>query len=306
MIKRALSISCCLVLFIACASANKAILPPAQEEAINLNQRGVELVEKGDLSRALAEFQRALKLNRSIDNRKGVAVNLLNIGRIYLEHERYADARGILEEAVSVSESIGDRQLMAEGYATTGKYHYATGNDLKAVESLEKAIELDRKEGHETVGGRLNILGLVSLRGAKVKEAEGIFKEALSYNMNSGNHLEAANSYRGMGDILDAKGTMKEAEELFQKALSSDKLTGNSRKIARDLARLGELSLKEKKYKEALGYFMRAYDASLNSDDTYAAARDIDNIIKVYKETGDVEKARFYEEEKERLLKALH
>lgn len=306
MIKRALSISCCLVFFIACASSKKAILPPAQEEAVNLNQKGVELVEKGDLSKALAEFQRALKLNRAIDNRKGVAIALLNIGRVYLESERYADARGVLEEAVSISESIGERQLMAEGYATTGKYHYASGDDSKAVEFLEKAIELDRKESHKEIGGRLNILGLVNLRGGKVKEAEGIFKEALSYNMKSGNPIEVANSCRGLGDILEAKGELKEAGEMFQKALDSDKLAGSSRKIAIDLARLGGVGLKGKRYKEALDYFKRAFDADLNSDDAYSASRDIDNIVKVYKETGDADKARFYEGEKERLLKALH
>lgn len=306
MIKRVLSISCCLVFFISCASTKKAILPPAQEEAANLNQRGIELVEKGDISRALAEFQGALKLNRTIDNRKGVAIALLNIGRVYLESERYADARGVLEEAVSVPESIGDKQLMAEGYATTGKYHYATGNDLKAVEFLERAIELDRKEDHKTIGGRLNVLGLVYLRNGKVKEAEGIFKEALLNNMDSGNRIEIANSYRGMGDTLEAKGLLKEAEDQFQKALSSDKLTRNSRKIAIDLARLGNFSLKGKYHKEALDYFMRAYDVNLNSDHRAAAARDIDNIIKVYKETGEIDKARFYEGEKERLLRVSH
>lgn len=306
MIKRALSISFCLVFIVACASTKKATLPPAQEEALNLNQKGVELTEKGEMSRALAEFQMALKLNRSLDNRKGVAIALLNIGRIYLESERYADARVVLEEAVSISESIGERQLMAEGYATTGKYHYASGNDLKAVEFLEKAIELDRKEGHKEIGGRLNILGLVNLRKGKVKEAEDAFKEAISYNMKSGNHIEIANSYRGMGDIVEAKGELKEAEEMFQKALDSDKLAGSSRKIGIDLARLGGVGLKGKRYKEALDYFVRAYDVNLNSDDMDAAARDIDNIIKVYKETGETDKAAFYEVQKERLLRGLH
>ncbi len=305
MIKRAFPIFCCLVLFAACASAKKAI-SPGQEEAVNLNQRGVELVRKGELPMALAEFQRALKINRAIDNRKGVVITLLNIGRIYLEDERYADAIGVLEEAVSISESIGDRQLMAEGYATTGKYHYAIGNDTKALEFLNKAIELDRKEGYKAMGGKLNLLGLVYIRGGKVKEVEDIFKEALSYNVSDGYHLEIANSYRGIGDILEAKGMLKDAEEMFQKALDSDKTAGNSRKIAIDLARLGNLSLKGKDYKEALDYFMRAYGVNLNADNIGAAAREIDNIIKVYKETDDADKAKFYEGEKERLLKVSH
>lgn len=306
MIKRALPIFCCLVLFAACASPKKAALSPLQEEAVNLNQRGVEFALAGDISRALAEFQRALKNNRAIDNRKGVVIALLNMGRIYLEDERYADAIGVLEEAVSISESIGERQLMAEGYATTGKYYYATGNDIKASEFLEKAIDLDRKEGDKAVGGRLNLLALVYLRNGKVKEAEDTFKEALSYNTSSGNHLETANSYRGIGDILEAKEMLKDAKGLLEKALDSDKTAGNSRKIAIDLARLGNLSLKGKDHKEALDYFMRAYDANINSDNIDAAARDIDNIIKVYKETGDADKARFYEGEKEGLLRALH
>lgn len=290
----------CILILASCAPAKSVKASKVHEDATYHNQRGIELIDDGNYSASIKEFQKSLRINRSLDNRKGIVTNLLNIGRVYMIQERYDDARGVLEESLSVSISLGDKMLVAEASATMGKYYYVTGDNRKAQELIERAMDIDRHEAHKTIGGRLNILGLIHARDGKTKEAEEAFREALSQNLNSRETIEIANSYRGIGDILEAKGSLKDAKEYFEKALDNDRITGNSRKIANDLTRLGNLSLKGKETKAALDYFLRAYEVNINAGNSEAARIDATNITKTYREMGDEEKAGFYDDKKGR------
>lgn len=289
------------LLFAGCSSAPKTKLHPVQDEAIARNQRGFELVDAGKQDKALVEFRHSLKLNRSIDNTKGVVISQLNIARTCLTLERYGDAGGPIMEAVALAGSLGEKPLLAASYATSGKYMYTTGDDKKALEHINMAIEIDRKEGYKEIGERLNILGLLLIREGKVKEAEEVLKEALKKNLDAGNDSETANSYRAVGDLLEKKGLNKEAGDAFEKALAMDKQTGDSRKIAIDLKKMGDLSIKMNDLKGALAYFIRSYDVNRNANRTEQSAQDLDSVIKIAGEIGDSKKLMFYMEEKKRM-----
>lgn len=303
MISKGLAYSTCLLLLVSCASTQTVQVPKVQEEAVARNERALDLNSRGKLQDAVTELTRALKINRAMDNRKGVVVNLLNIGRIYLTMGRFDDAKGVLEEAVSMSASIGDRLLMAEASATMGKYYYEKGDDNEAMKSLKDAVDTARSDGLKIIGASLNLTALIYMKSGRTKEAEDSFREGLSFNLKNTDYLETANSYRGIGDVLESKGESMAALEAFEKALDNDRMTGSSRKIALDLTRLGNLSLKGNRPNSALDYFLRAYDVDLNAGDKDAAVKDAANISKTYRKMGNEQKALFYDERRIELMK---
>lgn len=293
----------CLFFCASCASKKGAELPRIYREALYRNERGMELFAEGRNSEAAYEFHRSLKINRSIDSRKGTAINLLNLGRVHLEEQRLDEARSALDEAIDISDSLMDQRLISEAYATKAKYFFAAGDNKQSIASLKKAMEIDQKEGFKGTGGRLNLAGFIYLQEGEFATAESSFKEALSKNLGAEERIETANSYRGIAELLEKRGMLKEAREHLEKALDNDKKSGISKRISLDLRMLGELTLNENDLNTCLGYYLRSYDVNLNSGDTTSAAADLEIIAGIYKKSGDKEKGSFYENERTKLLK---
>lgn len=292
-----------LLFCVSCASKKVAEPPMIYKEALYRNERGMELFAEGRNQEATNEFQRSLKINRSTDNRKGMAINLLNLGRVYLDEQSLGEARAALDEATTISESLMDHRLISEAYASMAKYFFAAGDNRQSMTSLKKAMDIDQKEGLAGIGGRLNLAGLLYLHEGELTKAEASFKEALSKNLASEDTIETANSYMGIAELLENKGMLKEAGENLEKALDNDKKSGVSRRIALDLRIFGRLLLKENDLNKALGYYLRAFDVDLYSGDRASAAADLEIIAGIYKKSGDSEKALFYENERTRVLK---
>lgn len=289
-------------IFYGCASKKDIEMPSAQADAVVYNQRGVEAVEAGDYDRALIEFKRSLNLNSSIDNQKGVAIDYLNLGRLYLLIDRLDDAKGLFEEAVKIGSSISDRSILSETYVSIGRYYYLTGNSKDAMNILEKGLAIDRKEGYPTMGSKLNIVGMVYKDDERLEEAEKVFNDALKANKGYGRDADVADSFRGLGDIFLKKGDYKKARESYENALSMDKRIGSSGNISLDLSSLGILSLKEDNPKEALDFSLRAYAVDRSRGNNKRSLKDLDKIIEIYKGLRDKNNAEVYSLERERLL----
>src|SRR3989344_9178530 len=106
------------VFLFSCASSKLPEMSKIQMQAVEFNQRGVHAVESESYDKALIEFQKSLKLNTSIDNQNGVAINLLNLGRLYLLVSRFDDARVVFDKAINVGISLNDPLILSEGYAS--------------------------------------------------------------------------------------------------------------------------------------------------------------------------------------------
>lgn len=290
--------------FFGCASTKPPEISKIQIEAIDFNQRGVLAVEAGKYNKALIELQTALQLNTSVDNQKGIAVNLLNLGRLYLLMERFDDARTTFNRVVHIGVGLNDQFILSEGYASLGRYYYLTGGNKKdAIDNMEKAAAIDRKQGYHTIGNRLNIMGMAYKADNKPEEAEKVFNDALKLNKGYDMEADIADSLRGLGDIWVEKEDYKKAGELYENALAIDKKLGLSAKISIDLSNLGILSLRGNNTKKALDFFLRAYAVDSSRGNDKRTLKLLDKIIDIYTALGDKNSAEAYSLEKDRLIK---
>lgn len=297
----------CLLLTVlyGCASSKKIEMPKAQAKAIEFNQRGINAVEAGDYERALVEFKKSLSLNTSIDNQKGMAVNFLNLGRVYLLTDRFNKAGMALRRAMEIGAALNDQFLISEANASLGRYYYLMGNIKEAVDYLERAVSIDRKEGHRTIGSRLNMLATIYKEGNRMEEAEKIFNDALKAGKDYGIEINVADSLRGLGDISLTKGDYRRARDLYENALSIDKKIGNATQIHLNLFSLGKLSIAEGDNQRALELFLRAYAVANKRGNDRQALKTVDKLIELYSTMGDETKAKTYSFKRERLLQKV-
>lgn len=290
--------------FFGCAYTKPPEISKIQIEAIDFNQRGVLAVEAQKYDKALVEFKIALQLNTSVDNQKGIAINLLNLGRLYLLIERFDDAKTTFDKVVNIGIGLNDQFILSEGYASLGRYYYIIGNNNKdAIDNMEMAAAIDRKQGSHTIGNRLNIIGMAYKADNKPGDAEKVFNDALQLNKGYDMRADIADSLRGLGDIWIDKGDYKKAGDFYENALAIDKKLGLSAKISIDLSNLGTLSLRGNDTKKALDFFLRAYAVDSSRENDKRPLKLLDKIIDIYTALGDKNSAEAYSLEKEKLIK---
>lgn len=290
--------------FFGCASTKPPEISKIQIKAIDFNQRGVLAVEAQKYDKALVEFKTALQLNTSVDNQKGIAINLLNLGRLYLLMERFNDAKTTFDKVVNIGIGLNEQFILSEGYASVGRYYYIIGNNNKdAIDNMEMAAAIDRKQGYHTIGNRLNIIGMAYKADNKPGDAEKAFNDALQLNKGYDMEADMADSLRGLGDIWIEKGDYKKAGDFYENALAIDKKLGLSAKISIDLSNLGTLNLRGNYTKKALDFFLRAYAVDSSRENDKRTLKLLDKIIDIYTALGDKNSAEAYSMEKEKLIK---
>jgi Flp pilus assembly protein TadD len=171
-------------------------------EALILNNEGVECINKGDLQKAVAKLEAA----RRIDPKSGtIAVNLASA---YLRLAEELIVRGELQDAVhwldqAISLGAGDEALknnLAAAYNDVANVHIRAGRYNEAVSVLETAVSL--KPGSAVL--RCN-LGIALYTDNRREEALDEFRGALSSDPDN------ALARKMSGLILYWKGQMKEA-----------------------------------------------------------------------------------------------
>ncbi|MFX1538709.1 MAG: tetratricopeptide repeat protein, partial [Promethearchaeota archaeon] len=73
----------------------------------SLNNIGIALVSKGEINQGLEYYQQSLALNEANDNKKSIAINLGNIGEVYIEKDDLLSASDCFKRALNIYRNIG-------------------------------------------------------------------------------------------------------------------------------------------------------------------------------------------------------
>lgn len=227
-----------LLLVAGCASQAPAPQPAKRLQAIEANGRGTALFNRGDYPAAIAEFRRALEIERSVENEEGVAANLINLSIVYQRAGQRDQARAAVGE-------ILDSRLMrfAPGRIAEAALRGAIlHTEERDVDAAGRALARSRAAcaGRCPLGGKIdNVEAQLALLGGRHEEARVAAQRALSANRSRGDREEVANSLRLLAGASLAAGKPAEVEPLVREALEIDKQLAVPGKIFRDLVLLG-------------------------------------------------------------------
>lgn len=278
--------------------------PFIQAKAAEANRTGADAYARGEYSRALDKFLESLRINRSIDNRAGEVLDLINIGRVYTSLGHYKDAVNFLNDSVRLGVSLKDDKMLSEAYATLAKADYLGGDSVAALDHIAESIQLDEKLGIRS-GAKLNLKAVIFIETERRSEAAEALKSALALNKSSKDELEIANSCRAIAEIHRFEGRHDDAFEYFKMAYDIDKNTGDSKKIALDLERMAELHLKAGRNNDAIFLFERSYIVNLNSGYIGRAVQTLDLLIDACRISGNDDKAVRYSKMRDSILSSV-
>jgi tetratricopeptide (TPR) repeat protein len=193
----------------------------------------------GDLQGAIHFYQQALSLYQEDGGAlSGEAITLLNMGAAYRDLDQ-RESRRLLEEALSLAQSIGARSPEATILDHLGGFYTETGDDDQALAYFSQALPIRRE--------------VADRRGE-------------------------ANTLSNLGRIYTKREEFQRAQEAYEQALVIHRELGVRRGEALTLNLLGRLFSRQSDEQQAVAYYRQALRIWQESGDQYNQAIVLNNI----------------------------
>ncbi len=244
----------CLAL--GCGGAARFALPELRRQAVKLNDEGYQYYRESRWRLAAHKFAEALKLNRLIDHRPGIAANLNNLGAVAQEQGDLARAEDLYREALRIQREVGDPA---------------------------------------GVGEALNNLGTVYAGLGRWQEAEALYAEALVYVRPLPGPLLAI-TLTHQGDVARQQRDYSRALSLYQEALALDTARKDQAGMAVRWGRLGRTYLATADYATARRYLLMALEEFRRQEMTGGIIDALDGLMHLALALDDRDQAQAYGE----------
>jgi len=219
---------------------------------------------------ARAAFERALALSPESPDRDRVET-LLALARACDVTGDRARQKQVLDEALALSERLGDRALQARSAVQLGHWAARTGEHAEAAAILEAALALTQASDDQAQELEVyQVLGDLHLRMGDHRQAQALLTRALALARTLGDQPQEGRALEGLAWVESQSGGREEAVlKLIQQALAVQRACGDRFGEARTLLNLF-----------AIYQNQGAWDRMLAmADETLAAQRDIHFVL---------------------------
>ncbi|MFW9787616.1 MAG: cache domain-containing protein [Candidatus Thorarchaeota archaeon] len=188
---------------------------------------------RGDLNRALANYQNLLEISQRLQIEVGIQTMLLNIGNVFRQRgdtgnamDYYSKSMAIAERLLAKAKEDGADERDALGRIASLHHNMALvemdrGNADKAMEILEDAEAIDRiMKNQYGLAKRFDAMGLVLMRDGRYNQAQSKFNEAkeIAEGIDYQRSLAYINYHEG--ELNQVQGKWKKAEDSYNEAIA--------------------------------------------------------------------------------------
>ncbi|GEM_PF-5272198 len=193
-------------------------------EAMHLAGLGNINLSLQNTDAAIEYFEAALKLDQTVNNISGIAVDIGSLCTAYINAAKWETALSYAKRAEELAIKDINSNLLTHCYFDTARAHFGTGDLTLTEEFLNKAIEVSQKVGYQYI-------------------------------------LRAC--FKLLGDVRAAQGELIQAKQLYEKALASFDGNDDIAHQIEVLTSLSKLCEAEKDLANALLYQKRLADAKV-------------------------------------------
>ncbi|WP_237561849.1 tetratricopeptide repeat-containing sensor histidine kinase [Flagellimonas algicola] len=167
--------------------------------AVNHQNIGQCLENKGDLDGALEHYRKSLAFNEDINSTYGRIICKNSLAQIYLKQDMPYAALVLLEPLHEQSKTIGDFFVTSAVFINTGWAHTALGNYDKAFAFIEEGLEMARTHNmpRHVLYAYQKLSDFEQARG-NYKAAYDYYKKADEYD----EEISSATNFRYMNDVI--------------------------------------------------------------------------------------------------------
>lgn len=187
---------------------------------------------RGDLRRALANYQNLLEISRRLQIEAGEQTMLLNIGNVFRQRGDTTSAMDHYNQSIVISNRLLERakedgadekdamMRIASTFHNMALVEMDRGNADKAMTLLEdaEAIDLTIKNSYG-LARRYDAMGLVLMRDGRYSQAQSKFDEAQKTAKSIGYERSLAYIHYHEGELYQVQGKWKKAENEYNDSI---------------------------------------------------------------------------------------
>lgn len=245
-------------------SKNSEILSSGLKARIHGNLGNLYLSQEKFIE-AKDQYIIALKLNKEIEDKKGIAASFGNLGLIAFTNSEFEEAENNYNLALKIFKEEGDQIGIANQYGNLGILYNSFGDLDKSEVLYKKALEIDKEtNSHENQANQLGNLAKLFMDKGELDQALKYLKESMALEKDLNRTYKLAEDFTTLGLIQNKKGETKSAIESHLKALELFEKFNLKIDVANSLGNLAPLYQKTGKINEAIQFYSKALELNEN------------------------------------------
>ncbi|MFW9907200.1 MAG: cache domain-containing protein [Candidatus Thorarchaeota archaeon] len=187
---------------------------------------------RGDLNRAMANYQNLLEISRRLNIDVGEQTMYLNIGNVFRQRADTGNALDYYERALVIAKQLLENakkggldetdamDRIASVYHNIALIHMDQGEYDKATMKLEDAVAVDQTIGNmRGLARRYDAMGLIMMRQGRASQARSMFDEAERIAKEHGYERGLAYINYHRGEFFEEEGNSKNAKKAYQESI---------------------------------------------------------------------------------------
>jgi len=255
---------------------------------------GLSRVEQhgGYLAEAASHFRELAELEQRLGNRSAAVRALLEAAEALIKLRDAEGARGLLESAAQVSETLDDPLLRQRVLGLLGLAYGALERRNEALECLMQALEDARRSGDRQAECRWLLgIGEVLLQFGETADALAVAARALDLAREAGSSRLEAEGYALVGSINLSRGMLRDAEENLQRALAIARAYGDPGEQLHYLQILAQLSMQAGQPAAAIKHLRQALEVATVDGSAEMRARLHGQLARLYQSSNHLAEA---------------
>jgi len=226
-----------------------------------LNALSLANASAGSNEEAQKYARQARGLAKKINDRKGYAKAVYNLGRIYQFKSSYEQAFTYLEEALEIFKEVENWREIGNVFNMKGMIYARINDYSNALENfLESARAYEKSENKNRCLAVYNNIGVIYEETNDYENALRFFNKAREIAGEVDHKRAMSITIHNIANIYRIQGEYSEALEYADESIKIAKAIGDKRKMAFDISFIGEINRDMNRPRQAMENFSRALE----------------------------------------------
>ncbi len=228
-------------------------------EAESANALGIGYARLGQSADAAEQYSLALRLRRSLEDRRGIAASLRNLAQLATFRGELDEAEALLGEASGHAEALEDRATLAAIERELGLIAEERGDYSGALAAYRRSLR-QRELGGDARGAaeNTNDIGFVQYQLGDYDSAQAFWRQTAEAYARLDDPRGEVRAAQNLGLLAQVRGRWEESRSLLQDSLQRAERLQLAEESAVSLRNLAELDIVQGQLAQALSQLERA------------------------------------------------
>ena len=252
-------------------------------QAAAINNVGYVYGNYGDMQKQLEYFEKSLKINEELGDKKGLAGAFNSVG---YAHKLLGNLKKAIEyygKSIKIRDEIGDKKGVSSSYLNIGSLYESQGEIDKALEYYQKTLKIQEELNDSYLKAiALNNIGYIYFQKKEYEKAFEYNFQSLKIRLEIQDKKGIANSYHNISLAFKETGKLDSALIYYQLSLEMKEQQRDLFGIPPTLTNIGYVWYELGNFQKAKQFGLRSYEIAKKTNVPHSVMKSAMLLQKIY------------------------